>query len=89
MIRRQVMTAIRAIYDGNVFIPEKPCEITKGSKVTLTINLIDIDSSEKQKRLSAFRQLTKEIKELNETDPLPLEFDDIISKRVQIREMSN
>ena len=83
------MTAIRAIYDGNVFIPEKPCEITKGSEVTLAVNVIDIDSSEKQKKLAAFRQLTKEVKELNETDPLPLEFDDIISQRVQIREMSN
>ena len=83
------MTSIQAIYDGNVFIPEKPCEITKGSKVTLTINLIDVDFSEKQKKLAAFRQLTKEVKELNETDPLPLEFDDIISQRVRIRETSN
>ena len=83
------MTAIRAIYDGNVFIPEKPCTITKGSKVTLTIDVIDIDSSEKQKKLAAFMQLTEEIKELNKTDPLPLEFDNIISQRVCIREISN
>ena len=83
------MTAIRAIYDGNVFIPEKPCEITKGSKVTLTVNVIGVDFSEKQKKLAAFRQLTEEIKELNITDPLPKEFDDILSQRVQIREISN
>ena len=31
------MTAVRAVYDGEVFIPEKPCEIERGTKVTLTI----------------------------------------------------
>jgi predicted DNA-binding antitoxin AbrB/MazE fold protein len=77
------MTAIRAIYDGKVFIPEKPCEITEGSEVTLTIKTINAGSSEKDKKLAAFRQLTREINELNKTDPLPPEFDEILSQRVQ------
>ena len=83
------MTAVRAIFDGVAFIPEKPCKITKGSKVTLTINTIDSGFSEKQKKLAAFRQLTKEVNELNKTDPLPAEFDEILSKKVRIREVSN
>ena len=83
------MTAVQAIYDGNVFIPERPCEIIKGSKVTLTVNTIDIGFSEKQKKLIAFRQLTNEVKESNKTDPLPPEFDDILAQRVQIREISS
>jgi len=83
------MTAVRAIYDGGVFIPEKPCKITKGTKVTLTINTIDTDFSEKQKKLAAFRQLTKDVKELNKTDPLPVKFDEILSQRVRIREVTN
>jgi len=83
------MTAVQAIYDGNVFIPEKPCEITKGSKVSLTISSIDIGFSEKQKTLAAFRQLTKEVKESNISEPLPPEFDEILSQRVQLREISN
>ena len=82
------MTAVQAIYDGNAFIPEKPCEIIKGSKVTLIINTIDSGFSEKQKKLAAFRQLTKEIIESNKTDPLPDEFDQILSRRVHIREIS-
>ena len=41
------MTAVQAIYDGDVFIPEKPCDITKGSKVTLTINPIGSSLFEK------------------------------------------
>ena len=74
------MTAVKAIYDGNAFIPEKPCEIIKGSKVTLTIKTIDSGFSEKQKKLDAFRQLTKKIIESNKTEPLPDEFDEILSR---------
>jgi len=83
------MTAVQAIYDGNVFIPERPCKIIKGSKVTLTVNTIEIGLSEKQKKLAAFRQLTNEVKESNKTEPLPPEFDDILSQRLQIKEISN
>jgi predicted DNA-binding antitoxin AbrB/MazE fold protein len=68
------MTAVQAVYDGKVFIPEKPCEITSGSKVTLTIEPINTGFSEKQKKLAAFRQLTKEVIASNKTDPLPPEF---------------
>jgi predicted DNA-binding antitoxin AbrB/MazE fold protein len=82
-----MMTAVQAIYDGEVFIPEKPCEITRGSKVTLTIETINNGHSEKQKKLAAFKRLTKEISELNKTDPLPPEFDKILSQRLQFREM--
>ena len=83
------MTAIQAIYDGKVFIPEKPCDITRGSKVKLTIETVNHSHSEIQKRLAAFRQLTNEIKELNKTDPLPQEFDEILSQRVQFRELTS
>ena len=82
------MTAVRAVYDGKVFIPEKPCEITSGSEVTLTIETVNIALSEKQKKLAAFRQLTQEVSELARTDPLPPEFDEILSQRVQFRELA-
>ena len=80
------MTAVQAVYDGDVFIPEKPCKITKGSKVTLTISTADSGSFEIQKKLAAFRKLTKEVIESNETDSLSAEFDEIISQRMHIRE---
>jgi len=83
------MTAVRAVYDGKVFIPEKPCKITEGSKVTLTIKTINAGFSEKQKKLTAFRQLTREIGELNKTDPLPAEYDEILSQRVRLREFAD
>jgi predicted DNA-binding antitoxin AbrB/MazE fold protein len=80
------MTLIQAIYDGKVFIPEKPCDITRGSKVKLTIETVDPSHSGVQKKLAAFRQLTNEIKEINKTDPLPQEFDEILIQRVKFRE---
>jgi len=82
------MTAVRAVYDGKVFIPEKPCKITKGSEVTLTIQAIDFGFSEKQKKLAEFRNLTREVNELNKTDPLPPRFNEILSQRVHFRELN-
>ena len=82
------MTAIQAVYDGKVFIPEKPCDISSGSKVKLTIETVGPSHSGTQKKLAAFRQLTSEIMELSKTDPLPQEFDEILSQRVQFRELA-
>ena len=80
------MSTIQAVFDGRVFIPEKPRDIATGSKVKLIIERMDHSHSEVQKKLIAFRQLTNEIKELNKTDPLPQEFDEILSQRVRLRE---
>jgi hypothetical protein len=83
------MNGIQAVYDGYVFIPKEPCEIISGSEVTLSVDTANNGSYEKQDTLAAFRQLTIEINELNKTDPLPPEFDEILSQRLQFRELAN
>jgi predicted DNA-binding antitoxin AbrB/MazE fold protein len=83
------MTEVQATYDGQVFIPEKPCNITRGSKVTLTIETTSTGILEKQKKLATFRKLTDEVTKLNEIDPLPPEFDEILSQRLNFREVSS
>ena len=83
------MTAVQAVYDGQVFIPEKPCNITSGSKVTLNIETVINNISEKHKKLAEFRKLTNEINELNKTDPLPSEFYEILSQKLHFREISS
>jgi len=80
------MTAIQAVYDGKVFIPEKPCDIIGGTKVNLIIETATSGYPERQQKVAAFRKLTNEIIELNKTDPLPHEFDEILSQRVRFRE---
>ena len=81
------MAVINAIYDGKVFVPEDPCSIAKGTKVKLTIEPVYNNRLETQKLLTAFKQLTNEIVELNKTDPLPQEFDEILSQRMQFQEL--
>jgi predicted DNA-binding antitoxin AbrB/MazE fold protein len=83
------MVAIQAVYDGNVFIPEKPCEIISGSKVSLTIETVSTGIYEKQKKLASLKQLSQELIDLNKTDPLPPEFDEILSERLHFRELAS
>jgi len=83
------MTAVRAVYDGNVFIPDEPCNITRGSEVTITIESVNRSVPENLSKLAAFRQLTREVHETNKTDPLPPEFDVILSERVRFRELAD
>ena len=80
------MTAVQAVYDGRVFIPEKPCDITSVSKVNLTIEKVT-GGIGKQKKLAAFKQLNNEIAEMNKTNPLPDEFDKILSQRLNFRDI--
>jgi predicted DNA-binding antitoxin AbrB/MazE fold protein len=82
------MTAIRAVYDGAVFIPEKNCDITRGSEVTLIIETVNSDILEKQKKLAAFRRLSQEVTELNKSNPLPPQFDEILSQCLHFREIA-
>ena len=60
------MTAVRAVYDGKVFIPEKPCEITSGSEVTLTIETVNITLSEKQKKISGVQTIDPRSKRVDQ-----------------------
>ena len=81
------MATINAIYDGKVFVPEDPCGIAEGTKVKLTIEPVHNSRLDTPKKLTAFKLLTNEIVELNKADPLPQEFDEILSQRVQFQEL--
>ena len=56
------MTAVMAVYDGQVFIPERPCNIDRGSKVALTVKTISSDFAERtverEKKLAALSRIT-------------------------------
>ena len=80
------MLVITGIFDNERFIPDRPVSIPQKKKVTVTIEEQKTLSPEIEQKLAAFRQLTEEVKELNKTDPLPPEFDEILSQRMQFRE---
>jgi hypothetical protein len=76
------MSTVRAYCDGISFVPIEPFEMPKGKVVELSVAADDLADSEIAKKLAAFERITKEIHEINKTDPLPPEFDEILAKRV-------
>jgi hypothetical protein len=63
-----------------------PPEIPAG-RVILTFS--PAEDTEKQQKLSAFRQLTQEVTELSKTDPLPSSFDEILMSPFRLRELAD
>ena len=76
------MTTVRAYYDGLSFVPIEPVDVKKGMVVSLSILLDETSNHRTAELLSAFRKLTSEIRELNQTEPLPPEYDEILNTRV-------
>jgi predicted DNA-binding antitoxin AbrB/MazE fold protein len=79
------MNALKAVYDGKVFVPIEPCSISVGCMVSVSF-ASKRELSKSKKRLAAFRKLTEELHEANKISPIAAEFDEIISKRVNFRE---
>jgi hypothetical protein len=78
------MSTVRAYYNGSAFVPVEPVYTPRGEFVILSILHEDSMNSATVKKLADFRQLTREIHELNKTDPLTPEFDEILNTRVNI-----
>ena len=76
------MSTVRAYYDGLAFVPIEPVQVQKGKIVNLSILSEEKVSPQSAARLAAFKKLTNEIRELNLTEPLPPEFDEIMNTRV-------
>jgi len=82
------MSTVKAYYDGLAFLPIEPVQLLKGSVVNLSILFDDSTNKNTAERLSAFRKLTNEFRELNKTEPLSPEFDELLNKRVNfVREL--
>ena len=76
------MSTVRAYYDGVTFFPIELLNIPTGSVVNLTIDEEDYPSSEIAKKLAQLTYINGNLERLNKTDPLPSEFDEILSQRV-------
>jgi len=83
------MSTVKAYYNGLSFVPIEPVHMQKGKVVRLSILHEEAVSQERVTLLAAFRKLTNEIIELNKTEPLPPEYDEILNSRVNFsRELS-
>ena len=77
-----LMSSVKAFYDGSAFVPIESVNIPKGIIVNLSFLQDETINSKNVEKLAAFRQLTKEIREINKSEPLPQEFDEILANRV-------
>jgi hypothetical protein len=76
------MSTVKAYYDGTTFFPIEAMDIPKGKVVNLTIGEDDTLSPDRAKKLAQLAVINGNLERLNETEPLPLEFDEILAQRV-------
>jgi len=78
------MSTVKAYYDGTTFFPIETLNIPMGRVVNLTIDEEDILSSEIARKLAQLSCINDNLKKLNETEPLPSEFDEILTQRINL-----
>ena len=76
------MSSVTAYYNGSAFIPVEPVDINAGEIVKLTVIKDESKEAKITRKMAAFRRITRNLQELNETEPLPPEFDKIIAQGV-------
>lgn len=76
------MPSVKAYYDGTTFFPIEALTIPKGTVVNLTIDDEKTLSPEIAKKLAQLECIENNLEKLNETEPLPPEFDKILAQRV-------
>ena len=76
------MSTVKAYYDGSTFYPIGVLDIPKGKVVNLTIEEQDTPSPETARKLAQLAYINSNLDELNATEPLPPEFDEILAQRL-------
>ena len=76
------MSTVKAYYDGITFFPIETLNIPKGKVVNLTIAEEETPSPEIARKLAQLAYVNSNLEKLNETEPLPPEFDEILAQRV-------
>jgi hypothetical protein len=76
------MSTVKAYYDGITFFPIEVLDIPTGRVVNLTIDEEETPSPEIARKLAQLAHINGNLAKLNETEPLPPEFDDILAQRV-------
>ena len=76
------MSTVKAYYDGITFFPIEILNIPKGKVVNLTIAEEETPSPEVARKLAQLAIINNNLEELNESEPLPAEFDEVLAQRV-------
>jgi hypothetical protein len=76
------MPTVKAYYDGTTLFPIEALYLPKGKVVNVTIADEETPSPEIAKKLAQLECIENDLERLNETEPLPPEFDEILARRV-------
>ena len=76
------MSTVKAYYDGITFFPFEALNIPKGKVVNLTIAEEETTTPEIARKLAQLAYINSNLEKLNEIEPLPPEFDEILAQRV-------
>jgi hypothetical protein len=76
------MSSVKAYYDGITFFPIEALNIPKGKVVNLTIDEEETLTSDIARKLAQLAYVNSNLEKLNEIEPLPPEFDEILAQRV-------
>jgi len=78
------MSTVRAYYDGITFFPIESLNIPIGKVVSLTIEEEDTPSPEIARKLAQLAYINSNLEKLNEIEPLPPEFDEVLVQRFRL-----
>jgi hypothetical protein len=76
------MPTVKAYYDGIKFFPIENLNIPVGKVVSLTIDDGNTPSPAIAQKLARLACINGNLEKINEVEPLPPEFDEIIAQRV-------
>ncbi|MDR0709957.1 MAG: hypothetical protein LBF77_07815 [Spirochaetaceae bacterium] len=76
------MQTVKAYYDGTTLFPIETVDIPKGKVVNLTINGEETINPQIAGKLAQIAAINGNLERLNETEPLPPEFDVILAQRM-------
>jgi len=76
------MSSVKAYYDGSTFFPIEALNIPIGKVVNLTIDEEESPNPEIARKLAQLTYINSNLEKLNQSEPLPPEFDEILARRV-------
>ena len=76
------MSTVKAYFDGITFFPIETLNIPKGKVVNLTITEEETTNPEIILKLAKLAYINSNLEKLNENEPLPQEFNEILAQRV-------
>jgi len=81
-------TIIKAYYDGAVFVPLIPVDIPIGKEFVVSVLQEELPASSAiVKQIAAFKHITQNLRKINDNEPLPAEFDEIMSQRIHFKDI--